>query len=455
MKYAPGSFSKNFAWHGTGLLKLHAAIRSGFGSSLSPIGREQWRTKSEPVIVERALQLVPLNFFLHNTIVADENRASVDELVFQAITKTHSLLFDRLALFAFHLNRAGARTGQAGTARPAMWANEFVREELWEAGEWRREKLAIPALDAFIKGRMQAQPDVRQKCRSNYRHLFELCEFMHSTLPTINTGAEQWAVSGLFLAWDRHLLDKGAAPPVRSQLLKVVNDDDLHKLMGVSVEFVQSIASAACDAYIARGGLGRFSVTVGVQPTTPTPTTTPPIGIVLPAGAANPPSGPSPTTPAPSTPVLPEELGGAWFDQADADALVGRRRREIDMQVRDAKQAAALKKHYDNRCMVCASRLQVGRSPDTFYAEAAHIKPVGKPHNGPDSHVNMLVLCPNHHLQFDRGILRLRKDGATFRVASKITGDPLHGKAIALRPPHSLDAAHVAWHFQWSEDDRN
>ena len=36
------------------------------------------------------------------------------------------------------------------------------------------------------------------------------------------------------------------------------------------------------------------------------------------------------------------------------------------------------------------------------YAEAAHIRPLGKPHNGPDILANLLCLCPNHHLMFDK-----------------------------------------------------
>ncbi len=46
MKYRPGSFSKNFAWHETGLRKLHNAVRAGFGGNLAAVPREQWRVKS-------------------------------------------------------------------------------------------------------------------------------------------------------------------------------------------------------------------------------------------------------------------------------------------------------------------------------------------------------------------------------------------------------------------------
>ena len=51
------------------------------------------------------------------------------------------------------------------------------------------------------------------------------------------------------------------------------------------------------------------------------------------------------------------------------------------------------------RCQVCGVALK----PQEFlYAEGAHIRPLGKPHDGPDSLDNNLCLCPNHHVLFDR-----------------------------------------------------
>jgi hypothetical protein len=203
MKYAPGSFSKNFAWHGTGLKRLHSAIRDGFHGQLRAVGRSKWRDDSG--IGDRNLELVPINFFLYNR----GGTLPVDELVYQAIEKPHSLRFDRLALFAFHLSRVGSGTGVV--SRPAMWANEFVRERLWHDDAWRKASLAEGAMDTFIDDRLNAAKIVRTKCRSNYRHLFQLCEYLSAPLDIINTGCEQWVGPALFLAWDRALLDGGRA----------------------------------------------------------------------------------------------------------------------------------------------------------------------------------------------------------------------------------------------------
>ena len=186
VKYAPGSFSKNFAWHGTGLRKLHAAIRSGFHNTLSPIGRQTLRSAAG---VKDDIVRIPINFFLHNR----NGYISVDELVFQAVERGHSIRFDRLALFALNLSRVGsgrdARSGREINSRPAMWANEFVREKLWSRGTWQANALQDASLDPFLTDRMAAQADVRVKCRNNYRHMFQLCRYWPAALPAINSGS--------------------------------------------------------------------------------------------------------------------------------------------------------------------------------------------------------------------------------------------------------------------------
>ena len=65
----PGRFSKNFAWHGTGLSKLHRTIRAGFASELTPVSRSAFRAKCG--INDPNLQLIPINFFLFKKIMLD------------------------------------------------------------------------------------------------------------------------------------------------------------------------------------------------------------------------------------------------------------------------------------------------------------------------------------------------------------------------------------------------
>ena len=416
MKYPPGSFSKNFAWHGTGLRKLHTVIRNGFQNRLTSVGRQEFRDNSG---LDASLSLIPINFFLHNR----KGQISVDELVFQALQNPHSTHFDRLGLFALHLNRAGS--GGQVVERPVMWANEFVRERLWYGGGWQSSALPNSSIDEFIEDRMDAQYDVRVKCRNNYRHLFKLCGYWPSSMPLINSWAENWIVSALFLAWDRHILNGGSED--KMSLLNLIDSDELYKLFGVTSEFVATRAENLVELYIGVELLNRFNQLIQSPAIEISTNTT--------------------TLEARKPPEVPEVVSLELLDQGGTDEAVERRTIERQEQNRDRKSAVALKVHYNNTCMFCGTRLQV--SEDEFYAEAAHLRGLGNPHNGPDKVSNMLVLCPNHHIQFDRGILRLYKDGARYRIKSKIAGDALHGKVVTLT--HPVEDDHVQYHYKWFE----
>lgn len=60
-----------------------------------------------------------------------------------------------------------------------------------------------------------------------------------------------------------------------------------------------------------------------------------------------------------------------------------------------------LKEMYDHKCQVCGTSRQ--KSGGNGYAEGHHLQPLGDPHDGPDVRENILVLCPNHHADFDYG----------------------------------------------------
>lgn len=68
--------------------------------------------------------------------------------------------------------------------------------------------------------------------------------------------------------------------------------------------------------------------------------------------------------------------------------------------VRDTKLSRKVKEMYNYTCQICGLRIEFN---GVGYAEAAHIKPLGKPHNGKDLLNNLLCLCPNHHVMLDKG----------------------------------------------------
>jgi putative restriction endonuclease len=85
------------------------------------------------------------------------------------------------------------------------------------------------------------------------------------------------------------------------------------------------------------------------------------------------------------------------------------KRVEVTVQriVRDTKIAKRVKQLHKYQCQVCGIALETSAG---LYAEAAHIKPLGQPHNGPDVESNILCLCPNHHVLFDNGGLTIADD---------------------------------------------
>jgi putative restriction endonuclease len=76
--------------------------------------------------------------------------------------------------------------------------------------------------------------------------------------------------------------------------------------------------------------------------------------------------------------------------------------------VRDTAVTRRVKLLHDYCCQVCGVRLHGAAGP---YAEAAHIRPLGAPHHGPDILENVLCLCPNHHVLFDLGSFGVADDG--------------------------------------------
>jgi putative restriction endonuclease len=91
--------------------------------------------------------------------------------------------------------------------------------------------------------------------------------------------------------------------------------------------------------------------------------------------------------------------------------------------VRDTEIGREVKSLYDYSCQVCGKQLEC---PAGFYAEAAHIKGLGKPHNGPDTLDNLLCLCPNHHVLFDKGGFAIADNFDLVGIPGKLNVDKKH-----------------------------
>lgn len=132
--------------------------------------------------------------------------------------------------------------------------------------------------------------------------------------------------------------------------------------------------------------------------------------------------------------VIPQsEHESASSQDGDASRPSGRRQTTVARIIRDSRKARQVKKLYDFRCQVCGLRIETASGP---YAEAAHIKPLGEPHNGPDTTANILCLCPNHHVMFDFGAIAIGDD------LTVIGGD---GR-LMCNPRHKIELEYLRYH---------
>jgi putative restriction endonuclease len=109
-------------------------------------------------------------------------------------------------------------------------------------------------------------------------------------------------------------------------------------------------------------------------------------------------------------------------------------RREATTQriVRDTAVTRRVKALHEHRCQVCGTQLRGAAGP---YAEAAHIRPLGAPHHGPDVLENVLCLCPNHHVLFDLGSFGVADDGHLLGIEG----------VLRLHKKHAINPAFLAY----------
>ncbi|PSM41500.1 hypothetical protein C6Y14_21560 [Streptomyces dioscori] len=139
-----------------------------------------------------------------------------------------------------------------------------------------------------------------------------------------------------------------------------------------------------------------------------------------------------------------DQEGTAATERATGPAA--RRPRTFSELVRDPAIAREVKELHGHGCQVCGKRLQYKRRP---YSEAAHIRGLGKPHNGPDELPNLLCLCPNHHVLFDgleiyvdvNGMVRNTHGGGSVEQLRRHNG-------------HRIDEAHLDYHRALCELNR-
>lgn len=107
----------------------------------------------------------------------------------------------------------------------------------------------------------------------------------------------------------------------------------------------------------------------------------------------------------------------------------------VNKIIRDSSLAKKIKEIYNFKCQICDTILKL-KEEDIYYAEAAHIKPLGTPHNGPDKIGNMLCLCPNHHILFDNGAISINSDFSLNGIEG----------SILINSKHKMSKEYINYH---------
>jgi len=201
----------------------------------------------------------------------------------------------------------------------------------------------------------------------------------------------------------------------------------------------------------------------------------------------------------PPEPLAPEEVGGlepetveawgligqllsdlpGWDAKHAADVLSGKLTPEQLVEVRkglsrDTKMVKRLKAEYSDTCQVCGLRLV--DENDKGYSEGSHIIPFEavKAAERPDLDVrsNILILCPNHHTEFDLGAFTLMpvetdyvdvvegtkttieipKTRIDYMVEHLDPNNPYHGTQLTVLEGHGINPYFVAHRRERFED---
>lgn len=100
-----------------------------------------------------------------------------------------------------------------------------------------------------------------------------------------------------------------------------------------------------------------------------------------------------------------------------------------------------MKSLYDHTCQVCGDRRQNG--PDEGFSHVHHLMSLGEPHNGPDVPENTVVVCPNHHENFEHGMLEI--DPQTKEI-HHFYEEEVDGRTVKTQENHKLGAQYLAYH---------
>ncbi|MEN8650200.1 YDG/SRA domain-containing protein [Streptomyces sp. 21So2-11] len=119
---------------------------------------------------------------------------------------------------------------------------------------------------------------------------------------------------------------------------------------------------------------------------------------------------------------------------------------QVQRLVRDTAAARRIKDLYGGQCQVCETRV-IGPD-DVVHGEGAHVKPLGRPHGGPDVERNILCLCPNCHVRLDIGAISVADDQTIIdRVQDESLG--AEPRKLMSRKGHEVHLDYIRYQREW------
>lgn len=132
---------------------------------------------------------------------------------------------------------------------------------------------------------------------------------------------------------------------------------------------------------------------------------------------------------------LQEILFGEEFIQKieDEDGKIPKKiKTNILRRIRDTKIVRELKENYENKCQICG--LSLLKSKNKSYSEGHHLHSLGE--DGPDIKENIMILCSNHHTEFDYKTIAINP--RTGKIEHLNTDNIFNGKV-----PNSFNKIHI------------
>lgn len=255
--WKPGSFTKNFSWGppANGLLELYESIRIGFNGNMEDVAREVFRQR---VSQSGHSEYIPINFFLFNKSENGVDHLVADELVFQALTASHTVNFDRLALFALNFSYVGRWTGaDAAQRRPALWANKYISTRVANDFGWVTSRINANDIERFVAGNAQYKAKSARKLSTNLNYIYDIGHLADFSSKRV----DRWWVDALFLALDRLIedreLDGEQVPP--EQYSSLLTGSSFAQIAGARSLEKDLATKHLVTLYAACGGRDRFS----------------------------------------------------------------------------------------------------------------------------------------------------------------------------------------------------